>query len=101
MTRRQALVRFLQFMAASPVMRADRKYADVKDDPFFKVASTFDMAKLAKAKLDPLGWDYIDEGSEDEAALRDNRRAFDNIIIRPHFLSHDVSNIDISTNVFA
>ena len=34
-----------------------------------------------KKKLDPLAWDYLDEGSEDEAALRDNRRRFDDILI--------------------
>ena len=42
----------------------------------------------------------MDEGSEDEAALRDNRLGFDRLIIRPHFLLHDVSKIDISTNLF-
>ena len=40
------------------------------------------------------------EGSEDEVALRDSRRAFDDIIIRPHFLDHDVSKIDTSINLF-
>lgn len=99
MTRRQALARFFQFLAASPIVRADRKYSEIKDDPLFKVASTFDMAQLAKAKLDPLAWDYIDEGSEDEAALRDNRSAFDNLVIRPHFLMNDVSRIDVSSTL--
>ena len=58
------------------------------------------MAKLCKAKLDALAWDYLDEGSEDEASLRDNRRGFDDLIIRPQFLLHDVSKIDISTTLF-
>jgi isopentenyl diphosphate isomerase/L-lactate dehydrogenase-like FMN-dependent dehydrogenase len=58
------------------------------------------MAKLAKKKLDLLAWDYIDEGSEDEISLRDNRARFERLIIRPHFLQNDVSKIDISTNLF-
>jgi 4-hydroxymandelate oxidase len=44
----------------------------------------FDFAKLAKAKLDPLAWDYLDEGSDDEVSLRANRTRFDDIIIRPY-----------------
>jgi isopentenyl diphosphate isomerase/L-lactate dehydrogenase-like FMN-dependent dehydrogenase len=99
MNRRTALAGFLQFLAGSPLLRADRKYADLKD-PLFQAVNLFDFQKLAKAKMDPLAWDYIDEGSEDETALRDNRLGFDKIIIRPQFLQHDVKDIDISTKLF-
>ena len=96
MTRRTALTSFLQFLAGSPLLRGDRKYADLKD-PIQQAVNVFDFQKLAKAKMDPLAWDYVDEGSEDETALRDNRAGFDKIIIRPQFLLHDVKAIDIST----
>src|SRR5262249_9720634 len=99
MTRRTAALRFAQFLAASPLLRADRKYSETVD-PVQVPANVLDFARLAKSKLDPLAWDYIDEGSEDETALRDNRRAFDDLIIRPHFLQHDVSRIDTSTVLF-
>src|SRR6185295_19202985 len=99
MTRREAALRFFQFLAASPVLRADKKYSEL-GDPLLKPVNVFDFAKLAKAKLDPLAWDYMDEGSDDEASLRDNRARFDNIIIRPQFLLHDVSKIDVSTTLF-
>jgi 4-hydroxymandelate oxidase len=98
MTRREALAGFLQFIAASPLI-ADRKYSEL-NDPIYSVANVFDMAKLAKKKLDPLAWDYIDEGSEDEIALRDNRASFERLVIRPHFLANDVSKIDVSTRLF-
>jgi len=65
-----------------------------------KQANVFDFAKLAKAKLDPLAWDYLDEGSDDEASLHANRSRFDDIIIRPHFLINDVSTVDTSTTLF-
>src|SRR5689334_3751628 len=97
--RRTAISRFFQFLAASPLALADRKYGDLKD-PLFDVVNIFDMQRLAKAKLDPLAWDYLDEGSEDETALRDNRSGFDKLVIRPHFLQHDVKQIDISTTLF-
>ena len=51
-----------------------------------KQVNVFDFAKAAKAKLDPVAWDYLDEGSDDEASLRANRADFDDIVIRPHFL---------------
>lgn len=98
MTRREAIAGFVQFMAASPLL-ADRKYSELQD-PIYSVANVFDMAALAKLKLDPLAWDYIDEGSEDEVSLRDNRTRFERFIIRPHFLDNDVSKIDISTKLF-
>jgi 4-hydroxymandelate oxidase len=99
LNRRQAAVRLLQFFAGSPLLLADRKHSEL-GDPVLAPANVFDFAKLAKAKLDPLAWDYLDEGSDDETSLRDNRERFNNLIIRPHFLLHDISKIDTSTTLF-
>jgi 4-hydroxymandelate oxidase len=96
--RRQAIRSFLQFVASSPLL-ADRKFSELAD-PLLKQANVFDFAKLAKAKLDPIAWDYLDEGSDDEVSLRANRQDFNNIVIRPHFLRHDVSKIDTSVTLF-
>jgi isopentenyl diphosphate isomerase/L-lactate dehydrogenase-like FMN-dependent dehydrogenase len=98
MNRRQALLRFCQFLAASPLLRADKKYSELTE--LLKQVNVFDFAKLAKAKLDPLAWDYLDEGSDDEVSLRDSRSAFDRLIIRPHFLLHDVASVDTSVSLF-
>jgi 4-hydroxymandelate oxidase len=98
MNRRQALLRFCEFLAASPLLRADKKYSELTE--LLKQVNVFDFAKLARAKLDPLAWDYLDEGSDDEASLRANRGRFDNLIIRPHFLLHDVASIDPSISLF-
>ena len=81
MTRRQALLRFCEFVGASPLLRADKKYSEITGQ-ILKQVNVFDFAKLAKAKLDPLAWDYMDEGSDDEASLRANRSRFENVIIR-------------------
>src|SRR5215472_7688709 len=99
LTRRQAALRLFKFLAASPLLRADRKHSELAD-PLLAPANVFDFAKLAKAKLDPLAWDYMDEGTEDESSLHDNRDRFNHIIIRPHYLLHDVSKVDISTTLF-
>src|SRR5438132_13078251 len=102
MNRRQALLRFCQFLAASPLFpraaRADKKYSELTD--LLKQVNVFDFGKVAKAKLDPLAWDYLDEGSDDEASLRANRADLDDIVIRPHFLANDVSKIDTSISLF-
>ena len=97
MNRRQALLRFCQFLVASPVLRADKKYSELTE--LLKQVNVFDFAKLAKSKLDPLAWDYLDEGSDDEVSLRANRSRFDNLIIRPHFLLNNVASIDPSVTL--
>ncbi len=99
MNRRQAVSNLMKFFAASPLLRADHKYSELQD-PIYQAVNVLEMGALAKKKLDPLAWDYLDEGSEDEASLRDNRRQFENIIIRPHFLRNDVSKINISRTLF-
>src|SRR5450631_1841290 len=98
MNRRQALLRVFQFLAASPLLRADKKYSELTS--LLKQVNVFDFAKAAKAKLDPIAWDYLDEGSDDEASLHANRARFDDIVIRPHFLINDVSKIETSISLF-
>src|SRR5258706_15964360 len=99
MTRRQAIRGFCHFLAASPLLKADKKFSEL-NDALLKQVNVFDFAKAAKGKLDPVAWDYLDEGSDDEASLRANRADFDDILIRPHFLANDVSRIDTSISLF-
>src|SRR5438874_13775635 len=99
MTRRQAIRGFCQFLAASPLLTAQKRFSELSD-PLLKQVNVFDFAKAAKAKLDPIAWDYLDEGSDDEVSLRANRSHFDDIVIRPHFLINDVSRIDTSISLF-
>jgi isopentenyl diphosphate isomerase/L-lactate dehydrogenase-like FMN-dependent dehydrogenase len=69
------------------------------DDPLLEPICLMDFEPLAKAKLDKLAYDYLVGGSEDEVSLRDNRAAFDRIILRPKALV-DVHKIDLSTEIF-
>lgn len=62
-------------------------------------ASVMDFEPLAKAKLDKLAYDYLAGGSEDEVSLRDNRAAFNRIILRPRALV-DVHQIDLGIELF-
>src|SRR2546430_2524183 len=99
MTRRQAIRGFAQFLAASPLLKAQKKFSELSD-PVLKQVNVFDFGKAAKAKLDPIAWDYLDEGSDDEVSLRANRAHFEDIIVRPQFLTNDVSKVDTSINLF-
>jgi isopentenyl diphosphate isomerase/L-lactate dehydrogenase-like FMN-dependent dehydrogenase len=91
-TRREAMVRLLQFAAASPLLGAQGH------DPLLDTVNVFDFEKLAQAKLDKIAWDYLSEGSDDEVSLRDNREAFNRILLRPRVLT-DVSNVDLGTTI--
>jgi isopentenyl diphosphate isomerase/L-lactate dehydrogenase-like FMN-dependent dehydrogenase len=64
------------------------------------LANVFDFARLAKSKLDPVAWDYLDEGGKDEVSLRDNREAFNRLVLRPRILK-DVHQIDLSTSLLS
>lgn len=100
LSRRDAMRGLLSWAAASPLSFAadEKKVIDYKD-PLYGPINIFDFAALAKKKLDPMAWDYLDGGSEDEQSLRDNRDIFSKLIIRPKALV-DVHKIDMTTELF-
>ena len=91
MTRRFAIRQFAAMLATSPL------WAD--DDAMLDAVSVMHMAEFAKKKLDPVSWDYLELGGEDEVSLRDNRAAFNRIILRPRALV-DVHKIDLAVELF-
>ncbi len=95
MNRRHALRSLISVFGAVAFAQKDD---DVRDDPLYQPVRVIDFAPLAKAKLDPVAWDYLDGGSEDEVALADNRAAFNRIVMRPRALV-DVHHIDLSVEL--
>jgi isopentenyl diphosphate isomerase/L-lactate dehydrogenase-like FMN-dependent dehydrogenase len=93
LTRRKAIRGLIGMFGAAPWMEA-QDY----DDPLYGPVNVMEFAALAKKKLDPFAWDYLDGGSEDEVALRDSREAFNRLIIRPRMLV-DVHKIDLSLDL--
>ena len=91
---RRAAFRHLAGMFGAAPFAALAQEATVMDP-----VNVFDFAALAKKKLDPVAWDYLEGGSEDEQTLHDNRAGFKNIIIRPRMLV-DTHKIDTSLNLF-
>lgn len=93
-SRRQALRGLISMFGPAPWLASQ----DYDNDPVLGPINIFDFRELAQKKLDPMAWDYLEGGSEDEQALRDSREAFQNLIIRPRMLV-DTSKIDLSTEV--
>jgi len=108
-TRRKAIGQFAALLGASALTRheplswaqevSQPSLEEYLGDPLLQPVCVTDFEPLAKAKLDPLAYDYLMGGSEDEVSLRDNRSGFDRIIIRPKALV-DVHKIDLSVEVF-
>lgn len=90
MNRRTALRQLVSMFGAAAFAEAQDR-----NDALYEPVRVMDFAPLAQAKLDPVAWDYLDGGSEDEVSLSDNRAAFNRIIIRPRALV-DVHRIDLS-----
>ena len=57
-----------------------------------------DLRTLARRRLPPAVFDFIDGGAEDETTLRDNRAAFERIRLVPRVLN-DVANPILSTSI--
>ena len=64
-----------------------------------KPVNLLEFEALAKEKLERTAYDYIASGAEDEVTLRENREAWERIILHPRVLV-DVSQIDMSTSLF-
>lgn len=47
----------------------------------------FEYEPLARERIDAISWDYYRSGANDELTLRENRRAFERIRLRPRMLA--------------
>jgi 4-hydroxymandelate oxidase len=55
--------------------------------------NVFEYEAIARSKMDPAFWDFINGGSDDEVTLRSNRVSLERIQLRPRVL------VDVSTNM--
>ena len=102
-TRRQALVSAGAFAAASILPRegpdrlaaSDAANAETSAEP---VCLT-DFEPLAKAKMQPMAWEYVSAGAADEITVRWNKEAYQRIRLKPHVLV-DVSHLDTRVTLF-
>lgn len=85
--------KFLQFVAASPL------FAQQTQDEMKQIFSVMDLEPLAKAKIPPAHWGYLQTGVDDDKTLRANRAAYDRVYLRPRRMV-DVTNVDASVDLY-
>jgi hypothetical protein len=116
--RAQSRRRFLQYLAASPLLgsmsvpsfadEAPSKWPDpmiwtqVPTDPIKspkEAINVFDFEAAAFHNVPPAHFGYMASGLDDEATLRANRAGFLKFQLLPRRL-HDVSKVDMSVDIF-
>ena len=98
MNRRQAARRLLAFAAASPLWAQKPPEAPSAEDINGPV-NIHEFEAIAKRNLNPLAYDFIAGGVEDELTLRANLEAYRRIFLVPRVMV-DVSNVDMSSELF-
>ena len=113
--------RFLQFLAASPLIAAGAGPALAETllpkpkapDPLMwgpmdpadliktpkDAINVFDFEPVARQKVPPAHFGYMAAGIDDEVTLRNNRSDFQKVVLRPRRL-RDVSKVDMKTTIF-
>lgn len=95
LSRRFALQKLVGMYGAGRILGAQQAPANSVLEP----VNVMDFAALAQKKMDPVAWDYLEGGSEEEASLRDNLAGFRRMILRPKVLT-GVGKIDTSLELF-
>jgi 4-hydroxymandelate oxidase len=90
MTRREAFRKLAAFAAASPLCAQKTEEEDVNAP-----VNIHEFEAVAKRKLDPLAYDFIAGGVEDERTVRANLEAYDRVFLVPRVMV-DVSTVDTS-----
>ena len=88
--------RFLQFLAASPLLPHLRAQQLTKAEDGLSV---MDFEAAAKSALPPAHWGYMTSGVDDDLTLKANHEAFQHYRLRARRLV-DVSKPDLRTEVF-
>jgi 4-hydroxymandelate oxidase len=89
--------KFLQFLAASPLLAADQTPPVIGDPK--EALNVMDFEAAARQALPPAHFGYMATGVDDDATLRANREGFGRIKLRPRRLV-DVRRTDMSTELF-
>src|SRR3954449_3300906 len=89
--------RFLQFLAASPLLAAQQA-ASVIADPKDAI-NVMDFEAAAKQALPPAHFGYMATGVDDDLTLKANREGFSKVHLRPRRLI-DIRQVDLSMEMF-
>ncbi|MDT8399687.1 MAG: alpha-hydroxy acid oxidase, partial [Pseudomonadales bacterium] len=95
----------LKFLAASPLLTTYSAFAQEVEETLgerltdpSEVVNVFEMEEIARGKVPPAHFGYLNSGVDSDGTLRANREGFTRFQIRPRRLV-DVSHTDMSVNV--
>jgi isopentenyl diphosphate isomerase/L-lactate dehydrogenase-like FMN-dependent dehydrogenase len=88
---------FLQFLAASPLLAAQERPADITDPK--EALNVMDFEAAARNILPPAHFGYMATGVDDDLTLKANREGFKRIHLRPRRLV-DIRRADLSIELF-
>ena len=89
--------RFLQFLAASPLLSAQQASTLIADPA--EALNVMDFEAAARQALPPAHFGYMATGFDDDLTLKANREGFSKIHLRPRRLV-DIRRADLSIELF-
>jgi 4-hydroxymandelate oxidase len=92
-TRRQALVSAGAFAAASGLSLNGQTQTAASGAAQAEAVCLSDFEPLAKAKMQPMSWEFLNAGAGDEFTVQWNKEAYQRIRLKPRVLV-DVSQVD-------
>lgn|GEM_PF-2707179 len=85
-TRRQALVSAGAFAAASSLSLNGQTQSAPSDAAQAEPVCLSDFESLAKAKMQPMSWEFLNAGAGDEITVQWNKEAYQRIRLKPRVL---------------
>jgi isopentenyl diphosphate isomerase/L-lactate dehydrogenase-like FMN-dependent dehydrogenase len=100
-TRRKALHSLAGFLAASPLLQAQRELAYLPErvPTLNDIVNVFEMEPVCKLRLPKQNYDFIAGGVDHEWTMKRNREGFERITIHPRMLVN-TTKLDLSITLF-
>lgn len=89
---------FPQLSELRPLMKFERPSLDVRATRLARAADIWDLRTIARRRTPKPAFDYVDGGAGREITLQRNRRAFDDVALRPAILGGHPT-VDLSTTI--
>ncbi|MBL8213167.1 MAG: alpha-hydroxy-acid oxidizing protein [Bryobacterales bacterium] len=101
LSRRRALRSLAGFLAASPLVQAQREivYTPDRMPTLDDIVNVFEMEPVCRLRLPKQNYDFIAGGVDNEWTMKRNRDAFDRFTIHPRMLVNTMK-MDLSTTLF-
>ncbi|WP_372698841.1 alpha-hydroxy acid oxidase [Arthrobacter sp. JSM 101049] len=89
---------FPQFSELRPLMKFERPSLGFRATRLARAADLWDLRSIARRRTPKPAFDYVDGGAGREITLQRNRRAFDDVELRPAILAGHPA-VDLSTTI--